>query len=272
MHPILFHIGSFPVRSFGVMLMIAFIVAIFIAGKRAPRFGLSAVAIQDAAIWIILFGVLGARVAFIAQEWKFYSAHTEEIFKLQMDGLTSFGGLLGGVIGIFIVSRLKRFHPFSLLDSVGVPMLVASAIGRVGCLLNGCCYGFACATSPPGVQLFDAHGQKLAGPAGMPYYLPAQLVDSALSLIGAFVISRLERRGPWPRGLSLGLVFVAYGLSRFIYEFFRAGTSSEKLSGLPITLAHLVAAAVTLLGIGLVIWARRQPTVEVSLPPNASTK
>lgn len=264
MHPILFHIGNFPVRSFGVMLMIAFLVAIIIASKRAPRFGLTPLQIQDGAVWIIILGVLFARITFIAQEWGSYQGRPQEIFKLQMDGLTSFGGLFGGALGVLIYSKLKHFHPLQLLDAIGVPMLVASAIGRIGCLLNGCCYGHACLTSPPGVVLHDAHGGILRGPHGEGFFLPAQLIDSALALVGAVVISRLERRPNWPRGLTVGLTFVAYGLARFIYEYFRAGSSSVLFPNSPVTHAQLAAFALALVGTGISLWARRRPMVEVS--------
>ncbi|MBL8060364.1 MAG: prolipoprotein diacylglyceryl transferase [Chthonomonas sp.] len=264
MHPILFYIGSFPVRSFGLMLMVGFIVAILIACRRANRFNLTPAQIQDSAVWIIILGVLFARLAFIGQEWKYYQNHTNEIFKLQMDGLTSFGGLLGGAIGVFLYSKFKGLHPLQLLDTIGVPMLVASAIGRVGCLLNGCCYGFACQSSPPGVSLSDGRGGTLLGPNGEPYFIPAQLLDSALALFGVLVITQLERRGKLPQGGSLGWTFIAYGLARFTYEFIRFGQSSEVLPGIMLTHAQLAAGLLAFIGLVILLWARRRKAVEVS--------
>lgn len=258
MHPILFHVGSFPVRSFGVMLMIGFVVAILLASKRAKQNGLTEQIVQDGAIWIIVTGVLFARILFIVQEWPSYAGKWNEIFKLQMDGLTSFGGLLGGALGILVFAKIKKFKPVQLLDTVGVPMLVASAIGRVGCLLNGCCYGFACASSPPGVTIYEANGQIHRDLAGHSYFLPAQLVDSALVLIGAWLIVRMESRGRVHPGIPISLTLVAYGLARFVYEFFRAGSSSTTIGNSGITEGHIAALALALVGAGTALAISRR--------------
>jgi phosphatidylglycerol:prolipoprotein diacylglycerol transferase len=232
MHPILFKIGNFELRSFGVMLMIAFIVSVFMAGKRGPKFGLKTEQIQDAALWLILPGILGARIMFIAIEWKTYAGNWNEIFKIQMDGLTSFGGLLGGAIGLILYSKFKKVPMAGILDSVGVPVLIAHGIGRIGCLLNGCCHGQFCATSPPGVQV--------AGKPG--FYYPAQLADTGIVLLG----------------VSVSLAMGTYGLSRFIYEFLRAGASSTTIGGTNFTDAHIAGLVMALVGYGCAFMLNRR--------------
>lgn len=249
MHPVLFHVGDFPVRSFGVALMVGFLVAIWMAAKRAKLYGMTEQQVQDGALWVILGGVLGARVLFIAQEWKRYEGNWTEIFKLQMDGLTSFGGLLGGAIAILVYARIKKFKATQFFDVVGVPTLVASAIGRVGCLLNGCCYGHHVDHSPPGVPLLGPNGSPILDATGKTVYvLPAQLADSAMVLLGAFAIAWLERKKGLPSGVSIGLTLAAYGLSRFFYEFLRAGTSSTTIGNSGITEAHLAALGMAIVG------------------------
>ncbi|MBN8689172.1 MAG: prolipoprotein diacylglyceryl transferase [Armatimonadetes bacterium] len=254
MHPILFNINGFELRSFGVMLMIGFLVGIAMASRRSERFGLKSSVVQDSAIWLIVAGIIGARVLFIVQEWPKFAGRPDQIFKIQMDGLTSFGGLLGGLLAILIVSKLKNFKPSQLFDTVGIPMLVAHAIGRVGCLLNGCCYGHACETSPPGV-----HVEGLPG-----YFLPAQLVDFALVLIGAFIVSRIELGGKLKRGQSFSLVLVVYGVARFIYEFFRAGTSSTTMGSTGMTEAHVAAAVMAMFGFGLYLYQAKRSQLVAS--------
>jgi len=256
MHPILFNINGFELRSFGVMLMIGFLVGIGMASRRADRFGLKSSMVQDTAIWLIVAGIVGARVLFIAQEWPKFAGRPDQIFKIQMDGLTSFGGLLGGLIAILVVSRLKKFRATQLFDTVGVPMLVAHAIGRVGCLLNGCCYGHACEASPPGV-----HVEGLPG-----YYLPAQLLEGALVLLGAFIVSRVELSGRLKNGQSFSLVLIVYGVARFIYEFFRAGTSSTTMGSTGMTEAHVAAAVMALIGVGLYLYQAKRGQMVASEP------
>src|SRR5947199_424692 len=144
MYPILFKVFGFPIHSYGVMLLIAFFVAVWYGRKRAPKFGLSPGELYDAAFWALILGVLGARIFFIIQEWDHYSKHKEELFSLQFAGLTSFGGVFFGILGLFIWSRIAKKSFVRVLDVIAAPFLVAHAIGRVGCLLNGCCYGGVC--------------------------------------------------------------------------------------------------------------------------------
>lgn len=247
MYPVLFKIGNFELRSFGVMLMIAFIVSIFMAGKRAPKFGLKAEQIQDAALWLILPGILGARILFILIEWKTYAGNWNEILKLQMDGLTSFGGLLGGAVGLILYSKFKKVPMSGILDSVGVPVLIAHGIGRIGCLLNGCCHGQYCATSPPGVHVHGKPG----------FYFPAQLVDSATVFLGAILVIAIEKKFQLARGVSVSLAMGTYGLSRFIYEFLRAGASSTTIGGTNFTDAHIAGLLMALVGYGFAFMLNR---------------
>ena len=104
----------------------------------------------------------------------------------------------------------------------------------------------------------------MAGPNGEPFFIPAQLLDSGLALLGVLIITQLEKRSNLPRGSSLGMTFIAYGLGRFIYEFFRFGETSELLPGLALSFAQVVSALMAILGIGILIWARRHKPVEVS--------
>src|ERR1700722_18416909 len=97
MRPILFHIGNFPIHSFGVMMVIAFFSALWLVRTRAAKFGFEANAISDVTFYTLIAGVLGARVVFIVQELPYYLAHPKELWTFQFQGLTSFGGLFFGM-------------------------------------------------------------------------------------------------------------------------------------------------------------------------------
>lgn len=248
MHPILFQIGDFPVYSFGVLIMTAFYVAIFHAGKRASQFGLDKIKVMDSAFLVILLGVLGARVMYIALNWSDYAGQPAKIFAFRMEGLTSFGGLLGGLVGLVLFCRYHKIPLLKYLDTVSVPVLFAHAIGRVGCLLNGCCYGFACSHWPPGVPQ--------AGQPGL--WHPAQAYDTVMTVAGALFVLALERRGLKP-GASLGWMLIVYGISRFIYEFWRIGASSDRLGSIPLSLAQVAGLAMAFVGLILVARSSKMP-------------
>lgn len=247
MHPVLFEVFGVKVHSYGVMLVISFLAAIWLVQRRAERFGLTKDNVLDAAFWGVLLGILGARVLYILQEWPSYSHNPREIFKLQFDGLTSFGGLIGGFVGLLFWS-IKAKKPFlSMLDAASAGFLIAHPIGRVGCLLNGCCYGHAC-DLPWAVTVDGKTGR----------YHPAQIYDGLLNLLALAVLLLAERRG-LRRGQSFGLFLILHGATRVIYEFWRAGTSSTYMKGLPITEAQLAAGLLMVVGAIVFAWRQRAP-------------
>ncbi len=247
MHPILFEIFDFKVHSFGLLMLLAFAVALLFARKRGPRFGFTPEQISDVAFWTLIAGVLGARVAFLAQEIPFYREHPEKLLTLQFEGLTSFGGLIFGFLTVVIACRRLKKPLWNLLDALAPAMLVGHAIGRVGCLLNGCCYGGHC-DLPWGIHVENAAG----------LFHPAQIYDSLMNLAALGVLLALERRG-LRAGQTFGLFLVLHGIARFVYEFWRAGTTSTTMGSLPLTEAHVAALVLVLAGAAVLLWGRRNP-------------
>ena len=255
MKPILFtfkqfHIGGtafgpIQIHSFSVMLIIAFLAALWLARRRAPRYGFEPGKISDASMIALFAGVIGARIVFILQELPYYLKHKDQLFSLQFQGLTSFGGLLFGFAAYAIFAWRQKRALREVLDVVAPSALVGHAIGRIGCLLNGCCYGVV-TNSGFGVHIDDSST----------LHVPAQLFDSVMTFAAVGILLWIERRG-LRKGQSFSLFLILYGVTRFIYEFWRAGTVEQVNSGfasstywgsLPITQAQAVAALMILGG------------------------
>jgi len=246
MHKVLFNIGGFPVYSYGLMLIIAFFVGVAIARARAPRYGLKPEQIWDVSFWVLISGVLGARVVFILQELPYYLKNLDQLFSLRFDGLTSYGGLLGGLIAFLVWSWRAKVPTLKLLDCAAPAVFIGHAIGRVGCLLNGCCYGGQC-DLPWGIPIQDEHGHLLPG-----LYHPAQIYDSFFNLVGFAVAMLIARRG-LKTGQMTALFLILHGLARVIYEFWRINTTSATFLGMPFTEAQLVSALMALVGAALYV-------------------
>ncbi len=255
MYPVLFKIGSFPVRSYGIILAIGIAIAAWWASVRAPRHGIKSSDVADVSLIAVIAGVIGARAMFIAQEWSYFKEHPKELYSLQFSGLTSFGGLIFGALAVIILCRRKNIPIGKMLDVMGLPFLIAHAIGRVGCLLHGCCTGVICEGFP---------GVHFEGLSGLRH--PAQLYDSAFCLIFLGLLLAYERKVR-RTGQSFGLAMAAYGISRFIYEFWRAGTvqqvqmgqaSSTRISGTWITEAQVMAGVIILAGLSYYFVASRR--------------
>lgn len=250
MHPILFNIGTFAVHSFGVMMVLAFFGGLWLANRRAAKYGVPKNEVMDMVFWTLISGVLGARIVFILQEWHYYFVeHREQLFTLKFEGLTSFGALIFGFFAIVIFARIKKRPLLAILDILGPALLLGQAVGRIGCLLNGCCYGGVCPTD----AWYGIHIQNM----GELKFYPAQLIDSAMNLVGLVAVLFLEKRG-LKAGQVFGAAVAAHGISRFIYEFWRAGTadqvakglaSSTYMANLPITDAQVAAGGLIILGV-----------------------
>ncbi len=270
MLPEFFQIGNFPVRSFGVMMMIAVLVGAYLAMRRAPRYGLDKDAVIELMSWLVLPGILGARLAYIIFNWQTeFAGHPERLWTLRFEGLTSFGALVLGGLGAYLWARRRKIAAAQVLDMMAVPMLVGWAIGRVGCLLNGCCFGRVCHDG------FCAHFVDVG------YRVPAQWVDIVLLSIAAVLVAWSERialgKGQvWRVGTSFTLAVIAFAISRFGYEFLRAGTAEEYqlglasgrvIPGLGVTEAQIASLVLALIG---VVWLIvRRGSAPPATPPAA---
>lgn len=259
MHRELLKIGPVTIFSYGALLAIGLIVALLLAKKRAPKYQIPPDGVFDSSLVAVILGIFGARITFIAQDWQYFSTHPNDLWSLQFSGLTSFGGVVFGLLGLFIWSKFAKKPFLGILDVFGAPFLVAHAIGRIGCLLNGCCYGRVCNA------WYCVPGE--ASRVGM-HFFPAQLLDTAFNLVGFAVLIALEKRGTFRLGQSFGISMALHGLARFFYEFWRSGTvadvkaglaSSTLIPGLPITEGHVAAAVLIVIGIIVYAVNRKQP-------------
>lgn len=254
MHPILFKIFGFEVHSYGVMMVLAFLAAMYVVQRRATKFGLEKQQVGDLCFWTLIAGVIGARVVFILQELPYYLAHRSELFSLQFKGLTSFGGLLFGMAAVILWSIRHKVRVLNVLDLCAPAFVIGHAIGRIGCLLNGCCFGGACSPGLP----WGIHVE------GSPVlHHPAQAYDTLMNLAVFGILLWRERRR-FNTGQLAGLALALHGLTRVIYEFWRAGTvaqvnaneaSSTYWGNLPFTQAQAMAAVLVLAGVGLYLVA-----------------
>lgn len=270
MYPVLFKIGDFEVHTFGLALIVAFIVAYLFGRARAARYGLTQEQVGDAFFWTLILGVLGARIGFILQMLPYYLEHTDELFTLQFQGLTSYGGIVAGFLGLLWLAKRAKVPARNYLDLAGAPLLLGHAIGRVGCLLNGCCYGRRC-DLPWAIPVKHQVG----------LFHPAQIYDSLMVLVGLGLLLLAERRGLRP-GQSVLLAVSIYCASRFVYEFWRAGTPAEVnvgfatstyFGGLPLTEAQIF--SILVIALCAILWVglsrKRSTTVTVGPPSPEST-
>ncbi len=136
-----------PIRiyGYGLMMVLGFLVGILLAQWRARRSGENPEIVSQLAIWALIGGVGGARLAYVIKEWDTYrDAGVGDLFNITSGGLIYFGGLLGGAAFVILAMVIKRVPIRRFLDIMAVTVMVGLAFGRMGCLLNGCCWGGPC--------------------------------------------------------------------------------------------------------------------------------
>jgi phosphatidylglycerol---prolipoprotein diacylglyceryl transferase len=217
MHPIIAKIGPFTIYSYGMMVAIAFLFGIFIARREAARKDIKPDLVYDLGFYLLIGSIIGARIFYIV----FYGLNDflkdpASMFKIWQGGLAIHGGIFGGIIAGMIFSRIRKLSFWALADLVAPSIILGQAIGRIGCFLNGCCFGI-----------------PMKPLCGMTSH-PTQIYEMVLDLAGFFLLWNLRKKVKFVGGLFL-LYVMTYGVIRIIVSQFRA--DNVYLWGKALTLA-----------------------------------
>ena len=217
MHPILLKLGPATIYSYGAMLVAAFLIATRLAVLAASRLppGVGAMSPEqtlDMSCWSLLGGIVGGRLFYVALQPDLFLQTPLEVVALWHGGLVWYGGFLGGVFAAWLYARSQRLQALAALEQLIPFVALGHAIGRVGCFLNGCCYGRPTQTWC-GV-VFPGHDTPV---------LPTQLFETLGLLIIYAALRILQQRSTGSRspGRILGWYLVSYAVLRFFLEFLR---------------------------------------------------
>ncbi len=234
MDPVCFHIGPRPIYWYGLMVAAAFLACmahLALLGKKEER---PAAFVSDLGFWIMIGAILGARTAYVLANWAEFAAAPGLIFRVDQGGLIYYGGLIGAALATIAFARLKREPLWPLWDFIATALPLGHAIGRVGCFLNGCCYG-ALSALPWSVS------------AGGGLRHPVQLYEALYNLALFALLLRLYPRRPRDGRLA-ALYLILYPLGRLVLEFFRG---DDRLRWLGIPVAQEVSLGLLLAGAAL---------------------
>ncbi|NLG35153.1 MAG: prolipoprotein diacylglyceryl transferase [Lentisphaerae bacterium] len=256
MHPVLFEIFGKEIYSYGVMSALGFLAAILTwlwMGRREFRpEGFAA----DLGFWLMASGIIGSRAAYVIANWPYYRDAPLEIIRIDQGGLIFYGGLILASAALIVFARRHRLPLWHAADFAIPGLAIGHALGRIGCFLNGCCYGrpvgdHACGavcgiTYPP----VSEPGRLFAG---IPLY-PVQLIESACLLVIWGILLAV-----YPRRRKDGAVFALYLLlyppCRFLLEYLRG---DERMGALQLDVAQIVSIALFLAGLLLFALLPRQ--------------
>ena len=219
-NPVLFQIGIFQIRYYSVLILIAIAITILMIIKEGKRFNYSKDDIFDIAFWTIIFAILGARLYYVIFNFSLYKGDITSIFKIWEGGLAIHGGIICGMIAIYVVTKKKKFDFIRILDMIAVPMLLAQAIGRWGNFFNSEAHGAV--TTLEHLQSlhipnFIINGMNIDGL----YYVPTFLYESLWCLLGFIFLLIIRRLKFIKKGFPTAIYFIWYGIGRFFIESLR---------------------------------------------------
>lgn len=216
MYPILLRVGNFELRSYGVVIALAFLAAYLLGRREAVRRGMNPRLVEDFAFQAIVFGILGARLYYIAFfDPGMFLRQPLMVLAIWKGGLAIHGALLGGLLTGIWFCRKHRISFWIFADTLAPALILGQAIGRFACFLNGDAYGIP-TTLPWAITFTDPHA---LAPLGVPLH-PTQLYEMGLDLI-LFGLLWALRRGPLFRGQLFLLYAGGYAVIRFLVETFR---------------------------------------------------
>jgi len=242
MHPELIRIGPLSIHSYGVMLALAVLAGLLVARREAARQGYDRDAILELGIYLIVAGLFGSRILYVLLEWRNFAGDPLAVLRVWEPGLSYYGAIGAGVLVAIWFARRRKWQFSRLGDILALAVAAGYPVARVGCFLNGCCYGKP-ATVPWAVAFpFD----------GVPRH-PTQLYSLAFGLL-ILGILWWRRRAALPPGCLMWLYFFLYAAYRFVLDFWRVAPPG--VGGL--TLAQVVALPIMLVaGVALIYLRKR---------------
>ncbi|MCL5074656.1 MAG: prolipoprotein diacylglyceryl transferase [Chloroflexi bacterium] len=161
--PVIFHLGNFALRWYGLAIVAAISVAILVAVREGQRKGIAADDIYAVAMWGAVVGIVGARLFHVVDRIGYYLANPTSILSFQQGGLAIWGGVAGGFVAGAVYARSKGIPLARLADVAAIALLSGQIVGRLGCIVNG-----------------DAYGGPTDLPWGFVYTHPAALIPRSL--------------------------------------------------------------------------------------------
>jgi phosphatidylglycerol:prolipoprotein diacylglycerol transferase len=219
------------------MLACSFLFGIWFAGRRAKKNNLEPQVISDVGFYIILASIIGARLYYVFLHFEEFKGNLSSIFNpfqggnLGIGGLVMFGGYIGALIAAMLYFKIKKYPFLPYADAVAPTIGFGIFLTRIGCFMNGCCYGAPTnsgigvsfpSSSPAGYFQHECHSAAL---------YPSQLIESAGGLVIAVIVLIVGTRKT-VTGLQFYLTGILYSILRFCVDFTRFYTPQEHLVGL----------------------------------------
>lgn len=230
MHSILFRIGPVPIRAYGLMLWLGMVLGLLRTLRAARGTSIKSEYVVDLGLYAVLAGIVGAHIGSILLDLPFYIKNPSEITGIWkgvfspsggIRGLSFHAGLISALLVGYLYTRKKRINYLEVVDLFAPGLVIGYAITRIGCFLNGCCYGIP--TSLPWGVRFQCEGAP--GTLTAPSH-PTQIYAVIVSALIYFGLTVVEKRRRFTGQVFLSYLCL-YAIYRFLIEFLRKGVTAD---------------------------------------------
>ncbi|MGC2062251.1 MAG: prolipoprotein diacylglyceryl transferase [Thermodesulfovibrionales bacterium] len=215
-YPILIKIGPLTIHTYGFLIAIGFLVALWLAVREAKKKNVSQDKLIDLAFYCLLSAIIGSRLFFIFTNGGYYRDHPADMLKIWEGGLVFYGGLIFAVPTALWFIRRAGLQLWKTFDLFAPSIAIGHAIGRLGCFCAGCCYGKPAEGLPWAVIFTDPHSLAIRG---VPLH-PSQIYESAGEFLNFLILIMLRKRQTF-EGQLFWVYIMNYAVIRSVVEIFR---------------------------------------------------
>jgi phosphatidylglycerol:prolipoprotein diacylglycerol transferase len=244
LEPNLFRIGPFLITWHGVFAVLGILAAARLGLWLLGKEGIDVTRGADGVAWMVVLGLIGARLLYVWENYKLFSGNLLRIFAVTEGGISQWGGLFGAMVGVYVWSRRAAISFWAIMDAAGPATMIGLAIGRIGDIINGEHHGTP-TNAPWGVEYVNA--DTLGQPGQVVHPEVAYEMILTLVLFGAILPFHQRLKKTLPVGV-LGLIYLGlYGVGRFFLSYYRtdpavfAGLRQAQLASLLMVVIAVVA-------------------------------
>ena len=269
MHPTLLKLGSFEIHSYGLLLAIAFLVAIQIFVVRGKRRGISEDALHTVSLVLLILAIVGGRGLFVLTHWSDYASDPLGVLRLWEGGLMLYGGYILAIVGGIIYVKRAKLPLWRVADAAAPAMALGVGIGRIGCFLNGCCFGLP-THAAWGVQFPPGSYAAAIFPGA--HVHPSQLYMTLAGVLLFAVLLRLDRK-PHFDGYLFWMAVALDSVLRFGIDFTRYYDATSFLGtvgGLSFNINQILSVFLFLTSMVMLRILSRRGVEAVGAPPSST--
>ena len=240
-------IGPFTAHYYGLVIAVGLILAVLYACKRSKEFGLKEDDIMDGVLWVTPFAIICARVYYVAFSWADYAENPISVLYIWEGGIAIYGGVIGAIIGVAVLCKVKKIRMSTVLDLVLLGFLIGQSMGRWGNFFNREAFGAA-------TDSFFRMGLFNQVTGEWEYYHPTFLYESLWNLLGLILLHFLSKKRQYDGQVALGYA-AWYGLGRTMIE----GLRVDSLYWGPFRVSQVLAAVTCIAAVSVLIWQYFKP-------------